>query len=129
MKFTGPGTDLTLGLPEGHVWTGGSDTTTTGIAFTSNLPTEEVFTLPHRDRGEGVVSASRPLNYLGSLIEDFALTFAGGRVVKASAARGEAILLGDVDYSQGICAWELLLNLIQGIANIHNHLTAGPTVG
>jgi aminopeptidase len=101
LKFTGPGTDLTLGLPEGHVWTGGSDTTTTGITFTPNLPTEEVFTLPHRDRGEGVVSASRPLNYMGSLIEDFALTFAEGRVVKAVAAKGEPILHKLLDTDDG----------------------------
>jgi aminopeptidase len=101
LKFTGPGTDLTLGLPEGHVWTGGSDTTTTGITFTSNLPTEEVFTLPHRDRVDGVVSASRPLNYMGSLIEDFALTFAEGRVVKAVAAKGEPILRKLLDTDDG----------------------------
>ncbi len=101
LKFTGPGTDLTLGLPEGHVWTGGSDITTTGITFTPNLPTEEVFTLPHRDRGEGVVSASRPLNYMGSLIEDFALTFDEGRVVKAVAAKGEPILRKLLDTDDG----------------------------
>jgi aminopeptidase len=101
LKFTGPGTDLSLGLPVGHVWTGGSNITTTGITFTSNLPTEEVFTLPHRDRIEGLVSASRPLNYLGSLIEDFALTFDGGRVVRAVAAKGEPILHKLLDTDAG----------------------------
>jgi aminopeptidase len=101
LRFTGPGTDLTLGLPEGHVWTGGSDITTTGITFTPNLPTEEVFTLPHRDRCEGVVSASRPLNYMGSLIEDFALTFDEGRVAKAVAAKGEPILRKLLDTDDG----------------------------
>jgi aminopeptidase len=92
LRFSGPGTELTIGLPRGHVWTGGRDTTTGGLAFTPNLPTEEVFTLPHCEKTEGVVTASMPLSYLGSLIEDFRLTFARGRVVQASAARGEALL-------------------------------------
>jgi aminopeptidase len=89
LKYTAPGTDLTVGLPRGHLWKSARDTTTNGIAFTPNLPTEEVFTMPHREQVNGVVTSSRPLNYGGTLIDNFRLTFADGRVVEASAEAGE----------------------------------------
>lgn len=92
LKFNGPGTDLTVGLPRGHVWRGGPLTSEQGITFTPNVPTEEVFTMPHKDRTEGVVTASKPLSFGGSLVEDFRLTFSEGRVVDATAARGESSL-------------------------------------
>jgi aminopeptidase len=92
LKFTAPGTDLTVGLPAGHIWKGGHSTSQSGIAFTANMPTEEIFTLPHKDKTEGVVAASMPLSHGGALIENFSLTFAQGQVVRASADKGEAIL-------------------------------------
>jgi aminopeptidase len=101
LKFTGPGTDLTVALPKGHVWTGGRDTSQTGITFTPNLPTEEVFTLAHKDKAEGMVTASMPLSYVGALIRDFQLTFAGGRVVKVTAAKGEAVLRKLIETDEG----------------------------
>lgn len=101
LKYSGPGTDLTLGLPAGHVWNGAQTVSDAGISFTPNLPTEEIFTLPHKDRVDGVVSSSLPLNYSGTLIEDFRLTFAGGRVVKATAAKGEAALLRLLETDEG----------------------------
>ena len=101
LRFTAPGTDLTIGLPQGHIWTGGREKTQDGIPFTANLPTEEVYTLPHCEEVEGVVAASAPLSYLGSLIQDIQLTFAGGQVVKASAAHSEAILHKLLDTDEG----------------------------
>jgi aminopeptidase len=92
LKYTGPGTDLTLGLPNGHIWVGGSSTSGGGIRFVPNLPTEEVFTMADRSRADGIVRATKPLSYGGSLIEDFSMRFEGGRVVSFSAARGEAAL-------------------------------------
>jgi aminopeptidase len=92
LKFTAPGTNLLVGLPKGHVWESGQLTSESGIAFTANMPTEEIFTLPHRDKTEGVVTATKPLSYGGTLIENFSLTFAGGRVVNATAKKGETIL-------------------------------------
>jgi aminopeptidase len=89
LKLAAPGTDLTVGLPKGHVWRGGRLTTQGGISFTPNIPTEEIFTMPHKDRVEGVVTASKPLSYGGALIEGFSLTFSQGRVVDASAEKGE----------------------------------------
>jgi aminopeptidase len=90
--FTGPGTDLTVGLAPGHQWCGGQEMTTTGIPYTPNLPTEEVFTLPHREKVDGVVRASKPLSLRGVLIEEFSLTFRAGRVVDFSAANGGEVL-------------------------------------
>jgi len=92
LKYSGPGTDLTVGLPRGHCWKSAQDTSTNGITFTPNMPTEEVFTLPERNRTSGVVRASKPLSYGGTLIDNFSLRFAEGRVVEATAASGEAVL-------------------------------------
>ena len=92
LKYTGPGTDFILGLPKGHIWKGAQSVSEAGVTFTANLPTEEVFTLPHKDQADGVVTASRPLNHEGMLIENFSLTFDKGRVVDARAERGEATL-------------------------------------
>ncbi len=92
LTYRGPGTELTLGLPDGHQWVSGRSTSLQGIPFAPNLPTEEVFTMPHRDRVDGTVTSTKPLSYGGTLIEDFSVTFEQGRVVKVTAARGEAVL-------------------------------------
>lgn len=101
LRYHGPGTDFTLGLPEGHVWAGGDSTTERGQPFVANLPTEEIFSLPHRGRADGVVRASRPLSYAGTLISDFSLFFEGGRVTKVEAATGEEVLRRLVDTDEG----------------------------
>ena len=92
LKYTGPGTSLTIGLPDGHQWVAGRSESRSGIAFAPNLPTEEVFTMPHKDRVDGVVRSSKPLSYGGTVIENFSVTFEAGRAVKVSAERGEAVL-------------------------------------
>jgi aminopeptidase len=92
LHYTGPETDLTLGLPSGAGWSAAGERSESGIDFIANLPTEEVFTLPHRQRIDGTIRASRPLSHGGSLIEDFRLTFENGKVVKAVAAKGEDVL-------------------------------------
>jgi aminopeptidase len=92
LKYTAPGTDLTVGLPAGHVWKGGRATSQNGIACVPNLPTDEVFTLPHKDRVEGVVRASKPLSYQGMMIEDFGFRFSQGRVVEVTASKGKELL-------------------------------------
>jgi len=92
LRYTAPGTNLTIGLPDGHKWISARESAQNGIEFTANLPTEEVFTLPHREQVDGVVAASMPLVYSGIMIEDFSLTFEKGRVVKASAGKGESTL-------------------------------------
>ncbi|MBN2257501.1 MAG: aminopeptidase [Anaerolineaceae bacterium] len=92
LHYVGPGTDLKIGLPKGAIWMAAGARSESGIDFIANLPTEEIFTLPHRQRIDGTIRASRPLNQSGSLIEDFDLTFEKGHVVKANASRGGDIL-------------------------------------
>jgi aminopeptidase len=101
LRFCGPGTDLTIGLPQKHLWLSGQSTSEHGISFLPNIPTEEIFTLPDRNRIEGVVRATLPLSYGGNLIENFNLTFAGGRVVKVAAEKGESILRDLVATDEG----------------------------
>jgi aminopeptidase len=101
LKYAGPGTDLTIGLPDGHLWVSGRSESRSGIAFAPNLPTEEVFTMPRADRVDGVVRSSKPLSYGGTVIENFELTFEGGRAVGASAERGQAVLRQLLDTDAG----------------------------
>jgi aminopeptidase len=101
LKLTAPGTDLTIGLPKDHLWQSVRMTSQNGIDFTANLPTEEIFTLPHKDKTEGIVTATKPLSYGGALIEDFCLTFANGRVINACAAKGEDILRKLIETDEG----------------------------
>jgi len=89
LHYTAPGTDLTVGLPEKQVWAGAQESFKNGISCTVNLPTEEVFTAPHKDKVDGYVKATLPLNLQGTLIEDFTVTFENGRVVKVAAQKGE----------------------------------------
>ncbi len=101
LKYSGPGTALTIGLPEGHVWVAGRSDSRSGITFAPNLPTEEVFTLPHKDRVDGTVRASKPLSYGGTLINDFSLRFERGRAVQVQAKTGQAVLQQLVNTDQG----------------------------
>jgi aminopeptidase len=101
LKYSAPGTNLTVGLPQGHVWRSGSILSQAGTLFTPNLPTEEVFTLPHQARVDGVVTAARPLSYASTLIDDFSLTFESGRIVDFKAGRGEAVLRDLIETDEG----------------------------
>jgi len=94
-------TDFTLGLPMGHKWISAQSLAENGIAFTANMPTEEVFTLPDRHRAEGTVHSTFPLSYGGSLIEDFSVTFENGQIVKVNAKKNEAILQKLVNTDEG----------------------------
>lgn len=86
------GTDLTVGLPEGHVWDGGAGRTQDGVTFFPNIPTEEVFTSPDRLRAEGVVRSALPLVRNGQVVRDFWLRFEGGEVVDFGAEQGREVL-------------------------------------
>jgi len=89
LHYYGSGTNLTVGLPEQHLWTSAAMESKRGILFVGNLPTEEVFTMPHREKVNGYVTATRPFSVPGSLIENFTLTFENGSVVNAIARTGE----------------------------------------
>lgn len=86
------GTDLTVGLPEGHIWAGGAEIAGDGVEFVANMPTEEIYTLPDRNRVDGVVYASKPLNYNGNLIEGICFELKGGKIIKAFATKGQKVL-------------------------------------
>jgi len=102
LRFTtGIGTNLTLGLVENHVWEGGSDTDKEGIRFFPNLPTEEIFTMPHCEKAEGRVVASLPLSYQGNLIEGFEMTFKDGKVVSYKADKNEETLKNMIEMDEG----------------------------
>ena len=101
LRYSGPGTDITIGLPAAHIWVSGHTISRSGIRFTANLPTEEVFTIPHKDRVDGTVRSTKPLSYGGTLVEDFSLRFSEGRVVEVKAARGEGVLRQLVETDPG----------------------------
>jgi aminopeptidase len=82
-------TDLTVGLADQHLWAGGGTTAGNGIYCQPNIPTEECFTTPHKDRVHGVVSASKPLSHQGTLIENIRCRFEEGRIVEVTASKGE----------------------------------------
>ncbi|PZP40657.1 MAG: aminopeptidase [Pseudomonas fluorescens] len=91
LHYTGPGTDLTVGLARGHKWQGGASVTRLGGTCQANIPTEEVFTTPHADRVDGHVTSTKPLSFNGTLIEDIRVTFKDGKIIEASAAKGEDV--------------------------------------
>jgi aminopeptidase len=101
LHFTGPGTDLKIGLADGHEWEGGAATAKNGIVCNPNIPTEEVFTTPHALKVEGHVSSTKPLSHQGSLIDDIRVRFEGGRIVEAKASKGEEVLLKVLDTDEG----------------------------
>lgn len=101
LHFRGPGTDLRVGLADDHEWVGGSTTARNGLVCNPNIPTEEVFTTPHKDRVDGFVRSTKPLSYQGTLIEEIAVRFAEGRIVEANARTGEAVLRKVLETDEG----------------------------
>lgn len=89
LHYTGPGTDLQLGLAEGHIWKGGASPALNGVVCQPNIPTEEVFTCPHAYKVDGMVSATKPLAHQGNVIEDISVRFEAGKIVEATASKGQ----------------------------------------
>lgn len=101
LHFKAPGTDLSVELPKNHLWIGGGLYNNSGTYFVPNLPTEEIFTAPHRLGVNGTLSSTRPLNYGGSLIENFSFTFENGKIVDFSAEVGYETLKRILDIDEG----------------------------
>jgi aminopeptidase len=101
LRYLDEGTDLTVTLPPEHTWCTAQLKTKSGVPFVANLPTEEVFTLPHKDSAEGVVRVSRPVNYGGTVIEEIELELKEGRVVHARARIGSNVLARLLDTDEG----------------------------
>lgn len=101
LHFKGPGTDLTVGLADGHAWRGGASQAKNGITCNPNIPTEEVFTTPHAWRVDGFVRSTKPLSHQGTLIDNIEMRFEAGKIIEARATRGEEVLLKVLDTDEG----------------------------
>ena len=101
LHYTAPGTDLTIELPKGHLWCGAGSVNEKGDEFMANMPTEEVFTVPHKDGVNGYVSSTKPLSYGGNIIDNFKITFENGRIVNVEAEQGEEVLKNLVATDEG----------------------------
>jgi len=101
LQYRGPGTDFRLGLADDHLWLGGGTTAGNGLYCIPNMPTEEVFTTPHKDRADGTVTATKPLSHQGTMIEGIQVRFENGRIVEAHAPRGQEVLERLIDTDDG----------------------------
>ena len=95
------GTDLTIRLPEGHIWAAGSSATKSGLPFIANMPTEEVFTAPLRNGVDGVVCSSMPLVHNGVVIDKIRFQVKEGKIVETSAQTGEDALKAAITLDEG----------------------------
>lgn len=101
LHYTSDKTDLTIELPATHIWASGGSTSKAGVDFVANMPTEEVFTAAQKDGVNGTVGSTKPLNYGGTLITNFSLTFKDGKVVDFSAEEGEETLKRLLETDEG----------------------------
>lgn len=95
------GTDLIVKLVNNHIWCGGGEYTDKGVYFNPNIPTEENFTMPDNKGTEGIVYATKPLNFRGKIIEDFWLRFEHGQVVDFGAKKEETTLAELLNTDEG----------------------------
>lgn len=96
------GTNLKVGLADGHIWTAAKEKAKDGVSFIANMPTEEIFTAPHRDKVDGVVYSSMPLCENGQVVDKFKLVFKKGKVVDFSAEVGYDALKNILSTDDGI---------------------------
>ena len=97
------GTDLTVGLADDATWEGASSKTEDGIEFIANVPTEEVFCAPHRERTNGIVYGTKPYAYNGQLIEGWHVTFKDGKVVEHGAEKNASLLAELLSTDENAC--------------------------
>ncbi|MGE0240800.1 MAG: aminopeptidase [Parvibaculaceae bacterium] len=101
LSYKGPGTDLTIGLVDGHIWKGGASVSQNGVTCNPNIPSEEVFTMPHKERVDGTVVATKPLSYQGTFIEGIRVRFEKGRIVEAHADKGADVFANMIGTDEG----------------------------
>ena len=95
------GTDLTVELPEGHIWEAGNDVTLSGQEYIANIPTEELFTSPLKTGVNGVVYSALPLVHDGNIIDKFHFVVREGKIVEAHAQQGEETLKAAISVDEG----------------------------
>jgi aminopeptidase len=101
VRFRGPGTDLTVGLMREAEWYTAAEETIDGRRHVVNMPTEEVYTTPHRLRTEGTVRSTLPLAVAGTIVRDLEIRFAGGRAVEVRASSGGDVVRGQLAADEG----------------------------
>ena len=97
----GKGTDLKVGLCDNHIWTSARELAKDGVPFMANMPTEEIFTAPHRLKVDGVLKSAMPLCVNGQIIDDFSITFKNGKIVDYCANLGHGALKGLIETDKG----------------------------
>lgn len=99
LRYTGPGTDLTVGLLPGSRWMSARFETAWGQRHIPNIPTEEVFTTPDRRRTEGTIRSTRPLvlEAEGVVVNDLEMRFEEGRAVEVNASSGADVIRTQMD--------------------------------
>lgn len=105
LHYTAPGTDLTIELPEGHIWCQAGAVNSKGVPFLANIPTEEVFTAPHKNGASGTVSSTKPLSYGGNIIDRFTLTLKDGKVADFTAEQGYDTLAALLAMDEGAASF------------------------
>ena len=95
------GTDLTVQLPEGHIWEAGNDVTLSGQEYIANIPTEELFTAPLKTGVNGVVYSSMPLVNDGAIVDKFHFVVKDGKIVECHAEKGEEELKAAITVDEG----------------------------
>lgn len=101
LHYRAPGTDLHVELPEGHLWRGGGGENDQGVYFVANMPTEEIYSMPHRTGVNGTVKSTLPLNLNGRLVEGLSFTFKDGKVVEYEAESGREHLTSLLETDEG----------------------------
>ncbi|PKK40710.1 Aminopeptidase S (Leu, Val, Phe, Tyr preference) [Clostridiaceae bacterium JG1575] len=101
LHYEGPGTDFTVHLAQDHKWVGGASVTPDGVSYMANIPTEEIFTTPHKTKADGTLRATKPLAVQGHIVEDFSFVFQDGKVVGFEAAKNADILEQMMDMDEG----------------------------
>jgi len=96
VHFTGPGTDLTVGLLPESRWQGVESVTAAGVPYVANMPTEEVFTTPDARRTEGYVRSTRPLALYGRIVRGLEVRFEQGRIVEVRSDEGSDVIEGQL---------------------------------
>lgn len=95
------GTDIVIGLCKDHIWGGGNAVASDGIEFSPNIPTEEIYTAPHKDRIDGVVVSTKPLAYNGDIAENFSITYKNGKIIDYKAEKGINVLENIIEIDEG----------------------------
>ena len=101
LRYNSSTSNIVIGLAEGHCWEGGSGFAQNGVSFNANIPTEEIFTTPHRNKVNGWIKSTKPLLYRGTFINYIHAVFKDGKVVELTAESGQKVIIDMVNEDEG----------------------------